>query len=71
MLERPCPSGCSVVSGSGSARLDSELREPLFLKERLVNDEEPDGGICRHFLFFFFLPFRATPSAYGGSQARG
>ena len=27
------------------------------------------GVFC--FLFFVFLPFRAIPGAYGGSQARG
>jgi len=31
-----------------------------------------DGTSVGHFLFFLFFVFsRATPSAYGGSQARG
>ena len=28
-------------------------------------------GVIFHFAFFFFLLFRATLKAYGGSQARG
>ena len=29
------------------------------------------GGLRLSFLFVFFCLFRATPAAYGGSEARG
>ena len=46
-------------------RLESKTKEQGILRDN-------QAYLKRHnFFFFFFLLFRATPVAYGGSQARG
>ena len=41
----------------------------LMDTSQVLNLLSPDGNYLNY--FFFFCPFRATPTAYGGSQARG
>ena len=49
--------------------------EPLHKINPVAVEKIPEDQLLRDNLFFVlfcvFLPFRATPEAYGGSQARG
>ena len=51
-------------NGSLAGVTEACTRSLFFIDQRIFQQEYPD-------FFFLFLLFRAAPSAYGGSQARG
>ena len=65
-----CCLGCWWVEGEGSWVPPSHLRRPKGLNRIRIPLMPCPYFSFSFFFFFFFLLFRATPVAYGGSQAR-
>ena len=51
--------------------LHQKLPPRKHLKQECLKDADKELAYLLSYLFIHFYPFRATPSAYGGSQARG